>query len=70
MAALQGVEFQILYVPGHSRDTCISSGRRRIYFRRRCLFAGALGRWDLPGGDRDLLFSGIREKNIPAWEMR
>ena len=26
------------------------------------LFAGGVGRWDLPGGDGPLLFKGIREK--------
>jgi glyoxylase-like metal-dependent hydrolase (beta-lactamase superfamily II) len=29
------------------------------------LFAGGIGRWDLPGGDRDLLLSGIHTKLLP-----
>ena len=29
------------------------------------LFAGGVGRWDRPGGDRDLLLSGIRTKLLP-----
>ena len=29
------------------------------------LFAGGVGRWDLPGGDCDLLFSGIKTKLFP-----
>ncbi|MDQ6626116.1 MAG: MBL fold metallo-hydrolase, partial [Verrucomicrobiota bacterium] len=29
------------------------------------LFAGGVGRWDLPGGDADLLFSGIKRKLFP-----
>ena len=29
------------------------------------LFAGGVGRWDLPGGDRDLLFGGIKSKLFP-----
>jgi glyoxylase-like metal-dependent hydrolase (beta-lactamase superfamily II) len=29
------------------------------------LFAGGIGRWDLPGGDHDLLLSGIRSKLLP-----
>ena len=29
------------------------------------LFAGGVGRWDLPGGDVDLLFNGIRQKLFP-----
>jgi glyoxylase-like metal-dependent hydrolase (beta-lactamase superfamily II) len=29
------------------------------------LFAGGVGRWDLPGGDGDLLFNGIKTKLFP-----
>jgi glyoxylase-like metal-dependent hydrolase (beta-lactamase superfamily II) len=29
------------------------------------LFAGGVGRTDLPGGDQELLFSGIRKKLYP-----
>jgi glyoxylase-like metal-dependent hydrolase (beta-lactamase superfamily II) len=29
------------------------------------LFAGGVGRWDLPGGDADLLFRGISTKLFP-----
>jgi len=29
------------------------------------LFAGSIGRGDLPGGDIDLLINGIREKLFP-----
>jgi len=29
------------------------------------LFAGGVGRWDLPGGDVDLLFEGIKKKIFP-----
>ena len=29
------------------------------------LFAGGVGRWDLPGGDGDLLFDGIKKKLFP-----
>ena len=29
------------------------------------LFAGSIGRTDLPGGDHELLLRGIREKLLP-----
>jgi glyoxylase-like metal-dependent hydrolase (beta-lactamase superfamily II) len=29
------------------------------------LFAGGIGRWDLPGGDYELLMRGIRGKVLP-----
>jgi glyoxylase-like metal-dependent hydrolase (beta-lactamase superfamily II) len=34
----------------------------RVLFGGDVLFAGGVGRWDLPGGDGELLFAGIREK--------
>jgi glyoxylase-like metal-dependent hydrolase (beta-lactamase superfamily II) len=33
-----------------------------ILFGGDVLFSGGVGRWDLPGGDRDLLLRGIGEK--------
>jgi glyoxylase-like metal-dependent hydrolase (beta-lactamase superfamily II) len=63
---LQGVEFKILYVPGHSPGhLCFLWKAQNILFGGDVLFAGGVGRWDLPGGDRDLLFRGIREKVFP-----
>jgi glyoxylase-like metal-dependent hydrolase (beta-lactamase superfamily II) len=29
------------------------------------LFCGGIGRWDLPGGDGELLVRGIRQKLLP-----
>jgi glyoxylase-like metal-dependent hydrolase (beta-lactamase superfamily II) len=63
---LVGVEFQILEVPGHCPGSlCFYSNANRLVFGGDVLFAGGVGRWDLPGGDMDLLFSGIREKIFP-----
>ena len=60
---LQGIDFQILYVPGHSPGhLCFLWKAQNILFGGDVLFAGGVGRWDLPGGDRDLLFRGIGEK--------
>jgi len=56
---LAGVEFETLRVPGHSpghlafhADGCLFSGD--------VLFAGGVGRVDLPGGDWDTLVASIR----------
>jgi glyoxylase-like metal-dependent hydrolase (beta-lactamase superfamily II) len=58
-----GVEFQILEVPGHCpASLCFFEKSERVLFGGDVLFAGGVGRWDLPGGDRDLLLGGIREK--------
>jgi glyoxylase-like metal-dependent hydrolase (beta-lactamase superfamily II) len=60
---VEGVDFQVLLVPGHCPGSlCFFEKASRVLFGGDVLFAGGVGRWDLPGGDRDLLFSGIREK--------
>ena len=60
---INGLEFQILEVPGHCPGSlCFLEKTERILFGGDVLFAGGVGRWDLPGGDRDLLLGGIRDK--------
>ena len=60
---LRGIDFQILLVPGHCPGSlCFLAKDARILFGGDVLFAGGVGRWDLPGGDRDLLFHGIKAK--------
>ena len=39
--------------------------RRKELFAGDVLFAGSIGRTDLPGGDHELLLRGIREKVLP-----
>jgi hydroxyacylglutathione hydrolase len=63
---LGGLEFQVLEVPGHCPGSlCFFSGAERVVFGGDVLFAGGVGRWDLPGADKDLLFAGIRGKLFP-----
>ena len=63
---LGGVEFQVLEVPGHCPGSlCFFSNAERVLFGGDVLFAGGVGRWDLPGGDKELLFTGIRTKAFP-----
>jgi len=58
-----GLDFEILDVPGHCPGSlCFFSRENELLVGGDVLFAGGVGRWDLPGGDGDLLFSGIREK--------
>jgi hydroxyacylglutathione hydrolase len=60
---LHGIKFQILYVPGHCPGSiCFYSGENQILFGGDTLFAGSIGRADLPGGDYDLLIKGIQKK--------
>ena len=63
---VDGVDFRVLLVPGHCPGSlCFLEKTERILFGGDVLFAGGVGRWDLPGGDGDLLFSGIRTKLFP-----
>ena len=66
---VEGIEFQVLHVPGHCPGSlCFFAKQERILFGGDVLFAGAVGRWDLPGGSRDELLSGIRKKLLPLGE--
>ena len=61
-----GQQFQILEVPGHSPDSlCFLRQDDQLLIGGDVLFAGGVGRWDLPGGDGDLLFRGIKSKLFP-----
>ena len=58
-----GLEMEVLEVPGHCPGSlCFYLRDAKLLIGGDVLFAGGVGRWDLPGGDADVLFSGIREK--------
>ncbi|MCE5184908.1 MAG: MBL fold metallo-hydrolase [Planctomycetaceae bacterium] len=58
-----GLRFQILYTPGHTQGgICLYSAKDAVLFAGDTLFAGSVGRTDLPGGDYEQLLSGIRDK--------
>lgn len=58
-----GESVDILHVPGHHpASICLYfPGRGEVYVGDT-LFAGSIGRTDLPDGDHELLVKGIREK--------
>ncbi len=61
-----GLPLRLLLVPGHCPGSiCFFHEASGNVFAGDTLFAGAVGRWDLPGGDRDLLLSGIKNKLLP-----
>lgn len=63
---VEGIDFQVLYVPGHCPGSlCFFDRKERLLYGGDVLFAGGIGRWDLPGGDRDLLLRGIHGKVLP-----
>ena len=63
---LGGLDFRVLHVPGHCPGSlCFFYEKDRVLFGGDVLFAGGVGRWDLPGGDKELLLSGIKNKILP-----
>ena len=60
------IRLETIYTPGHSPDHISYFMRdENIVFCGDCLFAGSIGRTDLPGGDYDLLMRSITEKLLP-----
>ena len=61
-----GAKFEVLEVPGHCPGSlCFLSPRDNLLIGGDVLFARSIGRGDLPGGDIDLLITGIRKKLFP-----
>jgi hydroxyacylglutathione hydrolase len=54
------LEFGVLHTPGHSPGSVCLAGHG-VVFVGDLLFAGSVGRTDLPGGDADALLASIRE---------
>lgn len=66
---LGAIKLETLYTQGHAPGH-ISFFLREggIVFSGDCLFAGSIGRTDLPGGDYQLLMKSIFEKLLPLGE--
>jgi hydroxyacylglutathione hydrolase len=60
------VEFEVLHTPGHTRGHvvfhCITE---KIVFCGDVVFAGSIGRTDLPGGDYNTLIESIKNHILP-----
>jgi glyoxylase-like metal-dependent hydrolase (beta-lactamase superfamily II) len=56
---LAGIEFEVLAVPGHS-PAHLAYHAQGCLFSGDVLFAGSVGRTDLPGADWDTLVASIR----------
>lgn len=60
---LAGVLIEFAPLPGHSPDSFVFHvALFQKVFGGDTLFAGSIGRTDLPGGDHQLLLNGIRER--------
>lgn len=60
------LRFKILHCPGHTRGHVImAEENERKVFVGDCLFAGSIGRTDLPGGSLEELMDSINYKILP-----
>jgi hydroxyacylglutathione hydrolase len=58
-----GAQFQVLEVPGHCPGSlCFFLPKDRLLIGGDVLFAGSIGRGDLPGGDSEVLVQEIGKK--------
>lgn len=58
-----GVSFEVIAVPGHSPGgIAFYSEKDGVIFTGDALFAGSIGRSDLPGGDHEQLMTNIRTR--------
>jgi glyoxylase-like metal-dependent hydrolase (beta-lactamase superfamily II) len=66
---LLGLSFNVLDVPGHCPGSlCFYQPAEGVLIGGDVLFQGGIGRWDLPGGNGELLLHGIRQKILPLPE--
>ena len=65
--AVGELNFKILHAPGHTRGHVILvEESERAVFSGDCLFAGSIGRTDLPGGDFEQLLNSINNVILPV----
>lgn len=63
---LGSITLETLYTPGHAPGHLAFYAREAgIVFSGDCLFAGSIGRTDLPGGDYELLMKSIFSTLLP-----
>ncbi|MGD1018153.1 MAG: MBL fold metallo-hydrolase [Verrucomicrobiia bacterium] len=61
-----GLRFEVFHCPGHCPGSvALVERKERVAFVGDVLFAGSVGRVDLPGGDYETLMRSIREKLLP-----
>ena len=67
--SLAGIDIEVLHTPGHTPGhVCFHVPAEGMLFSGDQLFAGSIGRTDLPGGDHEALMRSMAEKVIPLDE--
>jgi hydroxyacylglutathione hydrolase len=60
--SLAGIDLAVLHTPGHTPGhCCLHLAEEGVLFSGDQLFAGSIGRVDLPGGDLDQLTASMRD---------
>ena len=66
---LPAISGQVLHTPGHTPGSiCLLFNSESLLFSGDTLFAGTIGRTDLPGGDAQQIIRSLREKLLPLPE--
>jgi len=60
-----GLEFTVRHAPGHTEGSVVFEGEQ-IMLSGDVLFAGSIGRTDLPGGSHALMLDSLRRVILPA----
>ena len=66
MVGVAGIAAQVLHTPGHTPGSvCLHLPEYSLLFAGDTLFAGTVGRTDLPGGNGKMLITSIHEHLLP-----
>jgi len=67
---LPTIPAQVLHTPGHTPGSiCLHLASEQLLFSGDTLFAGTIGRTDLPGGDSKVILRSLREKLLPLPDL-
>jgi hydroxyacylglutathione hydrolase len=62
---IAGLEFTVRHAPGHTEGSVVFEASE-VMFSGDVLFAGSIGRTDLPGGSHELMLESLRRVILPA----
>ena len=64
--SVQGIQGQVIFTPGHTEGSlCLYLPGYHLLLAGDTLFAGSVGRTDLPGGNTDKLLASLRQRLLP-----
>ena len=62
---LVGLQFKAIHAPGHTKGSVMFEVNGEVLISGDVLFAGSIGRTDLPGGSWPAMQKSLREKVLP-----